>query len=232
MPDNKWRVRLEGTVGGHRVVIGAGFLVDSRRVLTCAHVVRNVADIRATFAQAGRRDLESIKATAVFETAWSGVDDPADVAVLELEDPVDIAPARLEVLPPEQAAFLDYQVDDLKAHGYPATSGLTGAILRTRITSWSYVGEWIPIEAAAGHAEFPRMGFSGAAVFDEHTGHVLGMITTGNTNSDIRIGRMLPCEIIRKYWEDLDDLLDLRWLPPAKARALHAIVRDAQVTGS
>ena len=230
---NTWRVRLDGTRGGKRGTLGAGFLVDSRRVLTCEHVVRDAANITVTFGEAGRKDLEGMPVDVIFEGPWRDPDDPGDVAVVELTSDIDIMPARLESLTAARMEASPDRMDDLRAHGYPSGSGEAGTILRARITSQWGTGEWTPIEAARGYTEFPRQGFSGAAVYDETTGRVFGMITEGSTSTDIRIGRMLPVDTIRRYWEELDDLLNLGWFPRAEeARTLRQIVHGAAIDGS
>src|ERR1700726_2638042 len=93
---NLWQARLGGAPGGARGTLGAGFLIDSRRVITCAHVVRDSSDITVTFGQARRRDLVAVPAKVVFLGPWSRPGDGGDVAVVELEREVDLIPAYLK----------------------------------------------------------------------------------------------------------------------------------------
>jgi hypothetical protein len=219
---NMWRARLDGTRGGVYGTLGAGFLIDERRVVTCAHIVRESSDIRVTFCQARRADLVDVPARVIFIGPWSGPGDAGDVAVVELAHETGLAPARLKTSLSG--------VGRLVAHGFPKDAGQSGSTLPLRPSSADGVGEWVHIEAASGHAEFPRRGFSGAAAYDETTGTVYGMITEASRAPELKTGRMLPVETIRAYWEEIDDILDLGWLPGGERRRLRRILHEAAIT--
>ncbi len=222
---HSWHARVDGTRNGRRVT-GAGLLVDARHVLTCAHVVSGCSSIRVSFVQADRPDLQDLPADLGCAGPWRQPGDPGDVAVLSLAADVAIEPARLSLRVPAWAEFA--------VHGFPPDAGPFGAVMRLRTGSASGIGEWLHVEAATGHAETPRAGFSGAGVFDEVTGHVYGMISDASASQDRRTGRMIPLTEVRKYWEDLDDLLDLGWLGGEARRKLRSILRridtDANLT--
>ncbi|MEV7908297.1 toll/interleukin-1 receptor domain-containing protein, partial [Streptomyces anulatus] len=95
------------------------------------------------------------------------------------------------------------------------------------VTSSHGIGEWLHIEAATGHAEIPRGGFSGSGVYEEVSGDVFGMISDASHEQSRRTGRMIPIGTIRRYWEDVDDLIDLPWMPRDERARLRAIVRGA-----
>ena len=215
----EWHARIEDLGNGQRRVVGAGFLVDPRRVLTCQHVVAGCADIRVSFVQARRRDLIDRPAKVVFAGPWRRTDDYGDVAVIELDDQVDVPPARLATSFDPDARFV--------AHGFPPDAGPFGSVLGLKISSSDGVGEWLHIEAETGHAEFPRQGFSGAAVYDTSTADVIGMITDASPAPARRTGRVLPVSSVRMHWEDVDDLMDLKWLDSAPVRReLRSIVSN------
>ncbi len=95
---------------------GAGFLVTGRRVLTCAHVVRwsDRAAVTVSFPHA--RELGELSATVVVHGGWAGeVTDPGDVAVLELDRDVPLAPAGFA---PPAAAYTE-PYPKLIAYGFP-----------------------------------------------------------------------------------------------------------------
>lgn len=207
---SEWHARIEVVGNGRRKVVGAGFLVDPRRVLTCQHVVAGCSDIRVSFVQARRRDVIDRPAKVVFSGPWRQTDDYGDVAVIELDDQIDLAPARLVTAFDASARFV--------AHGFPPDAGPFGSVLGLNISSADGVGEWLHIEADTGHAEFPRHGFSGAAVYDASAGEVIGMITDASPSLARRTGRVLPVSSVRMHWEDVDDLIDLQWLDSAFAR--------------
>lgn len=112
MDSPEWHARVE--CAGQ--VVGAGFLVTPRLVLTCAHVVHEgPADALAvTFTE--RPGSAPVPARIVAEGGWAGgVTDLGDLAVLELEREVGIAPAALA---PVDAAH-GRQPRKLVVYGFP-----------------------------------------------------------------------------------------------------------------
>ncbi|MFI7029787.1 trypsin-like peptidase domain-containing protein [Microbispora rosea] len=220
-----WHVRVDGMRNGKRVT-GAGLLVDPRHVLTCAHVVTGCSGVRVSFVQADRPDLQDLPADLACAGPWRKPGDRGDVAVLTLAAEVAIKPARLSLRVPAWG--------DFAAHGFPPDAGPFGATMRIRTGSAHGIGEWLHVEGATGHAEMPRAGFSGAGVYNEVTGHVFGIISDASTSPDRRTGRMIPLAWVRRYWEDLDDLLELGWLSRETRRKLRSILRrvgtDADLT--
>ncbi|WP_182909079.1 trypsin-like peptidase domain-containing protein [Microbispora sp. H13382] len=224
---NPWRARIEGRTKDGDVVVGAGFLVDRRHVLTCAHIVEGCAEVRVGFLHANRRDLRDVPAevaevaevAAGESRAASGEagDATGDVAVLRLARDVDLTPAAM-------SEHLD-STAELTAHGFPYDHGRAESILRLGLTSVEpMAGEWHQVEAVKGHTEMPRAGFSGAAVYDENRGWVIGMFTDASRDPHSRIGRMISINTIRRYWEGIDDLLELPWLPREQRVSLRAIL--------
>ncbi|MGW0810759.1 VMAP-C domain-containing protein [Nonomuraea sp. NPDC002799] len=219
-PANVWRARIDGIWDQSRQTLGAGFLVAPNLVLTCAHVVSEPGQtLRVSFTQADRHDLLEIPATVYAKGPWRRRNDPGDVAVLRLEREVDLAPAHLLPSPSTTTGQ--------SAHGFPLDQGEAGAPLSLAPISTELIGEWWHLTAATPYAEVPRRGFSGAAVYDETTGSVIGMITDYSESLNRLTGRMLPITTIRRHWEELDDLLDIAWLPALERRELREIVHDA-----
>ncbi|MEV8631801.1 TIR domain-containing protein [Streptosporangium sp. NPDC051023] len=217
-----WRARITGRKD-RSLVTGAGILIDAKRLLTCAHLVKDCSDLTVSFVQTGRRDLQDLPADISHMGPWQRPGDPGDVAVLELPHEIDLVPARLSLRPLQSSTTVE-----LNAHGFPKDSGLFGSALRLRVTSSHGIGEWLHIEAATGHAEIPRGGFSGSGAYEEISGEVLGMISDASNDQNRRTGRMIPVGTIRRHWEEIDDLLDLPWMPRDERIRLRAIVRDAR----
>ncbi|WP_431933287.1 trypsin-like peptidase domain-containing protein [Nonomuraea jabiensis] len=210
-----WRARIDEVGAGARQTLGAGLLVSPNLVLTCAHVVRDKQEVRVAFLQAGRQDLLDLSATVHMRGRWRSTGNEGDVAVLKLEHEVDIPPAQLRLMSASTSKYV--------AHGFPWAHSTVGVPLTLAITADSLNGEWQSLHVVTPHGEPPDEGFSGAAVYDDATGEVIGMITD---YSPLTKGtcRMLPIMSVRQHWEELDDLLDLHWLPPQERRALREIV--------
>ncbi|MFG2075500.1 tetratricopeptide repeat protein [Nonomuraea maritima] len=211
-----WRARVDGPKG----TLGAGFLVTPDLVLTCAHVVKDVPELSVSFPQAGRSDLLGLRATVHMTGPWRRQGDPGDVAVLRLARAVDIRPARLVT----RTGLRDGYV----AHGFPRRDDPVGVPLELVLSSTDRFGEWQHVRSATAHAEIPAKGFSGAAVYHDETGDVIGMFTDHGIDSKKLTGRILPVWSIRRHWEELDDVLDLPWMPQAERRELRGIVAAAR----
>ncbi|MBC6458157.1 trypsin-like peptidase domain-containing protein [Actinomadura sp. HBU206391] len=216
MGEWRWRARIETESGR---VLGAGFLVDSTHVLTCAHVVVGLDFAHVSFPGV----TAGLPAKVVQCTGWAKVGDEGDVAVLELATPVAIAPARFAPLDALRAS-----ATELGAYGFPRKKEDPGSVveLRTR-PDMDLRQEWWQLNVPAEHLESLEHGFSGAAVYLPDSGEVVGMATDRDATVDGNSGRMLPLRSIRWYWEDIDDLLDLGWLTREQRHQLHEIVRGA-----
>ncbi|WP_330267171.1 trypsin-like peptidase domain-containing protein [Streptomyces griseorubiginosus] len=182
---------------------GTGFLVTERHVMTCAHVVaRSQADpIRVTFAHRG---AESVGARVVAHGGWDGrTTDTGDVAVLELDRKVRLKPAQF-------AASTDafgHPPHRLVAYGFPKAHD-DGTFAEYRATYDQLIaGDWIQVEAWAAHGQPLVRGFSGAALTLAETGQVVGMVTEAARDPAIRNGRMLPVQVLARYWPPLAELI-------------------------
>ncbi|MCX4557779.1 serine protease [Streptomyces phaeochromogenes] len=182
---------------------GAGFLVTEQHVLTCAHVVAHseTAPVAVSFAQGGEGE---VPARVIAHGGWDGRDtDPGDLAVLELDRPVSLKPA--EFATPSDA--YGNPPRRLLAYGFPKRYD-EGTLAEYRATADQLIaGEWVQLEAWAAHGQPLAPGFSGAAVTLADTGRVVGMVSAASRSPEIRNGRMLPTQIMARYWPRLGDLI-------------------------
>ncbi|WP_318203699.1 trypsin-like peptidase domain-containing protein [Streptomyces sp. SCL15-4] len=186
--------------------VGAGFLVTGRRVLTCAHVVRAVDRAAVTVSFPHARELGEVPATVVAHGGWAGgVTDPGDVAVLELavDHDIPLAPARFA---PPGAAYTE-PYPKLVAYGFPEGYD-EGTLAEYRAVSPQLIaGEWLELVAWHGHGQPIADGFSGAAA-TLPDGRVAGMVTAAlGSSPEVRKGRMLPLDVLTRYWPDLGELV-------------------------
>ncbi|MFI0192274.1 trypsin-like peptidase domain-containing protein [Streptomyces sp. NPDC017082] len=210
--------------------VGAGFLVTGRRVLTCAHVVRcrDRAAVTVTFPHA--RELGELSATVVRHGGWAGeVTDPGDMAVLELDvaDDLPLAPARFA--PPDTVYTEPYP--RLVAYGFPLGYD-EGTLAEYQAVSGQLIaGEWLELVAWHGHGQPIVEGFSGAAV-TLPDGRVAGMVTAAlGTSPDVRKGRMLPLDVLARYWPELGELVPAPGLDDDVRQRLYALLRRATAEG-
>ncbi len=212
----QWRARID-TDTDPPVALGAGFLIDSQRVLTCAHLVSGLASIRVSFPGGP----EGLRADVVPLTNWTQLGDHGDMALVRLEAPTSVPHARF--VPLEGA----YWAGELRAHGFRLGFEQTGSYVTVRTApDMTLAREWWQLDVDRDRPEHLAQGFSGAAVYLAETGEVVGMVSDADLDSDGRMGRMLPLTALRRHWEDLDDLLRLPWLTADDRRKLREIVRD------
>ncbi|WP_129309325.1 trypsin-like peptidase domain-containing protein [Streptomyces sp. L2] len=214
-----WHARIE--CGG--MVLGAGFLVAPSTVLTCAHVVR-ARDAGITVSFPGRPDLPGVTASVAVDGGWAGgVTDPGDLAVLRLADQVPLCPAAFA--PPGSEQGLP--APPLVAYGFP--DGFPeGQLAEYRAVSATRIADqWLQLEAVTGHGQPLAPGFSGAALALKD-GRVVGMVTQIAGEEGVRVARMLPTEVLARYWPGLRDRVPARVEYEHLARRLHGLVRRAE----
>jgi hypothetical protein len=212
----RWHARID-TDEEFPQTLGAGFLIDSQCVLTCAHVVTGLATVRVSLSGGP----EGLRACIERPTNWTCLGDDGDLALVRLDVPTSVPPARFAR--PEGR----YWLGELRAHGFRRGFEQTGSYVTLRTACDMRLGrDWWQLEVDRGRPERLAEGFSGAAVYQAETGEVIGMVSDADLDSGGRMGRMLPLDALRRHWEDLDDLLPLPWLTGTDRQRLHQIVRD------
>ncbi|MFE6521028.1 trypsin-like peptidase domain-containing protein [Streptomyces sp. NPDC057794] len=218
MNSAEWHARIE--LRGR--VSGAGFLVTPRTVLTCAHVVGDGEELAVSFTELP--GTPPVSARVVAHGGWSGgAADPGDLAVLELVREVRIAPAALAPAgtahgtPPRK----------LVVYGYPAGYD-EGTLAEYRVTAPQLIRrEWLQLEAWHAGGQPLAPGFSGAAVTLANTGEVIGMVTAAADAPDVRTGRMMPTQVMARYWPALEGLVPTSDHTIADRARLRALVERA-----
>ncbi|MFG2883223.1 trypsin-like peptidase domain-containing protein [Streptomyces sp. NPDC048297] len=223
MTGGAWNARVE--CGG--LVVGAGFLVAPRTVLTCAHVVQGSERAPLTVSFPGRRDLLSVPATVTVHGGWAGgATDPGDLAVLELDRALPMRPAGFAPPGAEQGL----PAPALEAYGFPNGYG-EGQIAEYRAVSATLIAdEWVQLEAVTAHGQPLAPGFSGAAVTLKD-GRVVGMVAQVAGEQGVRVARMLPVAVMARYWTGLSELVPARAGGQDPTRRLYGLVRRAEADG-
>jgi serine/threonine-protein kinase PknG len=198
----EWRVRIQ--VDG--VVRGAGMLVGEKQVLTCAHVV---GEASKSDAPDGMVVVEfvSVRGTPlvrakVAEGGWIPVhnDESGDLALLDLLDPDEKSPR--EYAPMQRGDFRGRRV---QAFGFPEGAEQIGVNADATVSDWAGPGgEWIQLNSQPDDTRVTN-GFSGAAVVDEETGAVIGMVVMAYARDRPSVSWMTPVETILHYLRDLSD---------------------------
>ncbi|MFE0470742.1 trypsin-like peptidase domain-containing protein [Streptomyces sp. NPDC058947] len=222
MNSAEWHARIE--LRGR--VTGAGFLVAPRTVLTCAHVVGDGGELAVSFTELP--GTPPVPARILAHGGWSGgAADPGDLAVLELDREMPIAPAALA---PVGAAH-GTPPRKLVVYGYPAGFD-EGTLAEYRVTAPQLImREWLQLEVWHAGGQPLAPGFSGAAVTLADTGEVIGMVTAAADAREVRTGRMMPTQVMARYWPALQGLVPTADHTTADRARLRALVERAARAG-
>jgi S1-C subfamily serine protease len=211
-----WRLAVHNDA---RTVLGTGFLVAPRLALTCAHVVakNRSGDL---WVQCGGPRAVPARVHPTGLTATQG----ADVALLELEAPVDdIAPAIPGPAEPPPVGAL------LAAFGFPRMSTGRGSASRERraggggvaddpgravetgiwvpvgVDGYDLTGERIQLTSRSPHGVPVQHGFSGGPVIDPQSDLVVGMISDALAGQPTSL--MIPIRILAACSPELRAIL-------------------------
>ncbi|MFF9863298.1 nSTAND1 domain-containing NTPase [Streptomyces tendae] len=209
-PDRVWERGTARVLHGGRPV-GVAFLIPDRLLLTCAHVVASTADLPedeplpelfpVTLDFPLLPGRPEVSATVHFSVPVAA-DSSGDVAVLQLtgEPPPGAVPLRI------------VEADDLAGHrwrafGFPKYSGRggtkdAGIWTRGTVEGREGTGWWqltcdedVPFSLAGG--------FSGAPVWDEEYGGVIGVVVAVEGDQRRRTGYALTVESLTREWPEL-----------------------------
>ncbi len=207
----KGLVRILADDSEARRVVGAGFLVSSRHILTCAHVVAEALGIpeKAPAAPTAPVWLDwPLVAGSAPMTAqvacWHPVKAEArqgeleDIAVLELdgERPLPDAAQPVPVVVVEDQAFFDRPV---RMYGFAEDRGdwVNGQLQGPVATGWVQLDHDLGRLCVAP-------GFSGTAVWDKRENAAVGMIVSIATRETVRSAYMIPAASLIRAWPALD----------------------------
>lgn len=201
-----------------------GFLIDERRVLTCAHVVTSALGIPDDTPELPTEKIhldfpliapgETFTARVVF---WPPVQSHSsneseheeDIAGLELEMNSPLEGGKGGVLLPADAQPVNLVLtEDLwnhkfRAFGFPDSQkdGVwASGVLRGRQTD-----DWVQIEDVKHTGYFIEPGFSGGPVWDEQLKGVVGMVVAADTQPDVRAAFIIPTEVLISTWPELSE---------------------------
>jgi S1-C subfamily serine protease len=181
-------------------VVGVGFLVTDRRVLTCAHVVAAALRLRHGTPGVPQADLQldfPLLAPGQVSTARVVQWRPgADVAGLELaaQPPPRAAPVRL-------VTAGDLWGHSFRAFGFP--SGYEQGVWASGVLRGRQADGWLQIEDVKQTGYLVAPGFSGGPVWDDVLDGVVGMIVAADTRERIKAAFLIPADVLAAAWPDV-----------------------------
>jgi hypothetical protein len=193
--------------------VGAGFVIDDRHIVTCAHVVN--ASIGRPLNAAGRPHTVGMVAVRR-ERQWIPVevrlaewkplteDKRGDVAVLEITAGRPDGVSAVPLGRPHPTVDHRFSVQGFPDGTLIGASGL----IRTR---WTIGQEWVQLEDDKATGRAVTEGFSGAPIWDTAMDAVVGMAIAKDAGAPAaKIAAMLPVTLLADYWPPLADLLPSR----------------------
>jgi hypothetical protein len=187
-------------------VIGAGFLITKKHIITCAHVVNFVFshDVYNSDKPTGEFFIDfpgianrKIK-VKIYKNYWYPPtleqNSVSDIALLEI----------VESLPNDCMAGLFSTNNKLKeqafyTHGFPQDANAQERISKGKITGNLVHNQWLQVEAEndlVGHHIQP--GFSGAPAMLNDTDSIIGMVACYDNNSGKREGFIISSHLLLK----------------------------------
>src|SRR5579864_5943208 len=192
-------VRMRTTNGR---VVGAGFLVGERQVLTCAHVVSQALGLANSpldppqglvvldFPLIPPRTLLTAKVVLWFPPLSDG---RGDIAGLELQREPPNTAEVVSFAPAEDVWEHPFRVFGFPV-GYDDGVWATGRLLGRQAT------DWVMIEDIKAQGFAVASGFSGTAVWDTQLQGVVGMVVATSRPVDTKTAFVIPLDLLVAAW--------------------------------
>jgi formylglycine-generating enzyme required for sulfatase activity len=202
-------------------VIGAGFLVGQRLVLTCAHVVAEAVGESTDLQVAPTTEItldfpliDGAPRASATVRRWRPRGAPGgDLALLELTDdaPPTVAAARL-------MGSSDTWGHPFRVFGFADPNGAyaVGEIRDRQADGWIQ----IDVTRDTGHAVIG--GYSGTPAFDDLLGGFVGMVVESDEDPQLRTARLVPTEVLLDFVPELQR----QSIAAPPYRSLRAFTRD------
>jgi hypothetical protein len=179
-------------------ILGAAFLAGDRHLLTCAHV------IRAAGMSVGQTELPSETVRLDFpllpqeKTCFAKVcfwDEARDIAGLELTGDPPLGASAVRLLKAE-----DVWEHKFRTFGFPQNYD-DGVWASGQLKSRTG-GNVIQFEDVKETGYPVQPGFSGAPVWDETLGGVIGMVSSSDTDKKARVAFCIPYDVL-SVWDQI-----------------------------
>lgn len=186
---------------------GMGIIVDSRHIITCAHVINEA--MRRLDDNASQQPDAELKVSVVFPFV-DGTELSGNVIVWRATNnkPVgDVAVIELDTDAPENAGVAkfatgrNFDTDSLNIYGFKA-GGDEGNHVQARFMGKTGEGR-VQVDGINTSGFFIEGGYSGAAVWDMDCQAVVGMITSRSTDRANRVAYMIPTSALEEVWPTL-----------------------------
>jgi len=182
-----------------RIILGAGFLISEKHVMTCSHVVSEAIGLpqQSLKVVAGQLNVDfpfvDTKQTLTAKVLIHGISEYAvadginDIAILELSQARPASAEPISLTPQGKLWGHEFRV-----FGFPRANSdgvWVSGIVRDRL-----VNGWLQIEAKGQTGYFVSPGFSGSPVWDDQVPGVIGMIVAVEQERNTRAAFIIPTD--------------------------------------
>ncbi|MBD1861464.1 MULTISPECIES: tetratricopeptide repeat-containing serine protease family protein [Trichocoleus] len=204
-------VRIRKSSGA---IVGAGFLVHEKYVLTCAHVIAQALGIAESTPQSPSESVHldfPLIDPAVQLTAQVVLWRPAPVKGASNQGHEDIAALELNSFPPPAAKPARLLLEDdlwdhpFQAFGFPA--GHDDGLWSTGVLRAKQGTGWVQVEDTKSPGGRLESGYSGTPIWDEKLNGVVGMAVAADLKrTEAKIGFIIPTRLMATTWTALAEL--------------------------
>jgi WD40 repeat protein len=193
-----------------KTLLGAGFLIGARQLVTCAHNLRLAS---STNANSRLQEVQKISEVLVdFPYVQPKVQLTARVVNLVypfLEDDDDVALLEMDLEPP--VGVQRVPIEDAEAR--PSQAFLTCGFPRGHdegvwvpgVVSGPNARGWIQLDTDSNSPYKVERGFSGAPVWSEERQRIVGMIVATDSRSSVNSAFMMSSQQLRKVFDQVGD---------------------------
>ncbi|MBH8556352.1 trypsin-like peptidase domain-containing protein [Nostocaceae cyanobacterium CENA357] len=190
-------------------VIGAGFLVSQKYILTCAHVIADALGLSRTTTQMPDAEItldfplvaakQLLKAQVVFWLPVNAEMEVEDIAGLELKHSfLNKAPLAPLITSDDWAGH------PLRVLGFPA--GQPDGVWATGVLRGRTAKGWVQLEDVKQPGYRLEPGFSGAPIWDSELQGIAGIAVAVDINRpEAKVGFMIPTQVLVSAWSVLHE---------------------------
>jgi len=223
-------VRIYNTKSEPEKVVGAGFLVSHKHIITCAHVVCDALSIRRITVEMPTGEVsldfpllaagQMLKARVVFWRPVNSNELEEDIAALELENPLPNKAQPVLLVPSENVWGHPFKV-----FGFP--KGQPNGVWASGVLRDATAKGWVQLEDVKETGLRLEGGFSGGLVWDQELQLVAGMaVAAEQDRREAKVAFIIPANLLLQALIEEFPELDSR---PCPYRGLSAFrEEDAQ----
>jgi hypothetical protein len=181
----------------NRVIVGSGFLIRDRHILTCAHTIRvllkRYPETPPLEAVPALVEFPLLNPKTYFVAKICHYRPEQDVAGLKLDKQGPVGSHPLQLLTSD-----DLWGHPFRAYGFPV--GYEDGVWASGVLRGRNAAGWIQIEDEKVPGYWVKPGFSGTPIWDEALNGVVGMAVAADTDETVKAAYMIPANILAEAW--------------------------------